>query len=477
MKRLLLLSVLALSVVYLTLRIESQKENHSVGTGIQGHWRGIAPDKSNIEYTFSADGQVVWTVGKHSIHAKFKTKHEAKLTQIDIFEFEQPQLEGFSFLGIAEITKSKMKFYGIPSSVGKSPDGRTVTRPTAFGNDTIIFNRVEEGNGTPQNLSGEESTDLPFQVTEVRVDSERNEANDIKSLTKVLIGAKDYGKLDELAGKYRSSKECYSNGAWKLGDIYAQFVPSEKSSSDEWEDCIVSLKEWISVNQKSITARVGLANVLVNYAWKARGSGWAKTVKDSDWRLFEERLNQAMAILNEAETLELQCPHYWTVKMRAGLGLRVDKAHINQMFDQAKKYDSRYEPSYLQRAIYLMPRWHGSEGELEADLEKSADQLGGDDGDMLYAQVVWGIHSRASSPNVFKENNFSWHRVDRGFSVIEKRFPNSLAAKSERAYLAAYAGDGQKARAYFKETQGEVDLAIWGSKEEYIRIANWAFKQ
>jgi hypothetical protein len=122
-----------------------------------------------------------------------------------------------------------------------------------------------------------------------------------------------------------------------------------------------------------------------------------------------------------------------------------------------------------------MPRWYGNEGELEADLEKSADNIGGEAGDMLYAQIVWEIHARSGSPNVIKENDFSWPRLDRGFGIIEKHFPDSLAAKSERAYLAAYAGDAEKTREFLKETQGKADLAVWYYKDEYIRIANWAF--
>jgi uncharacterized RDD family membrane protein YckC len=332
-------------------------------------------------------------------------------------------------------------------------------------------------NGTARNRDITASAVLPFQVTTVWPDAESKEMHDRKFQAKVLLEAKNYGQLDELAGELRSSKESYPNGYWKLADIYDGLVPSDKASDDEWETRVVVLQDWVAARPDSITARVGLANVLVNYAWKARGSDYANTVTDEGWRLFGKRLNQAMKVLNEAENLKEQCPHLWTVKMRAALGLQVDKDQFNDIFSQSTNYASDYERSYLQRAVYLMPRWYGAGGELETDLEKSADQIGGDDGDMLYAQVVWGIHARASSPNVFKENQFSWPRVDRGFAVIEKHFPDSLAAKSERAYLASYAGDVQKTREYLNETQGEADLAVWYYKDEYMRVANWAYGQ
>lgn len=237
------------------------------------------------------------------------------------------------------------------------------------------------------------------------------------------------------------------------------------------------MQDWVAAKPDSITARVGLADVLVSFAWKARGGGWANTVTDESWRLFGDRLHQAMTVLNDAENLKAHCPYYWIVKMRAALGLQMNKDQFNDIFSEATNYESDYESAYRQRAVYLMPRWNGGEGELEADLEKSADQMGGDDGDMLYAQVVWGIHAYASSPNVFEENHFSWPRVDKGFAVIEKRFPDSLAAKSERAYLAAYADDAGKTREYLAQTQGKADLAIWYTKDNYLKVANWAYRQ
>jgi len=336
---------------------------------------------------------------------------------------------------------------------------------------------VTEINGMPQNQDIAASPAVPFQITTIWPDIESIEKNDIQAQANALLKARDYDKLDDLAAKLRSSKGCYANGHSKLADVYAGLVPLDEAPDIEWENCITSLQNWIAARPDSITARVGLANVLVNYAWRARGSDYANTVTDEGWRLFGKRLNQAMGILNESENLKEQCPHYWPVKMRAAQGLQMGKDQFNEIFTQAIQNASDYELSYLQRAIYLMPRWFGGEGEMESDLEKSADRIGGEDGDMLYAQVVWSIHARASSPNVFRENHFSWPRVDRGFAVIEERFPDSLAARGERAYLAAYAGDAEKTRKYLKETQGKADLAVWYYKEEYIRVANWAFNQ
>jgi len=123
---------------------------------------------------------------------------------------------------------------------------------------------------------------------------------------------------------------------------------------------------------------------------------------DSGGQLFSDRLNQAMKVLDEAKGLKDKCPAYWTDQMDAAQGLGLNKTQFNDIFQQAINYESDFFHFYRVRAVYLMPRWYGGEGELEADLEKSADKLGGDDGDVLYARVVWGIHGNSSSDNIFK---------------------------------------------------------------------------
>jgi len=336
-----------------------------------------------------------------------------------------------------------------------------------------------EINGMADNKDITASPTLPFQVTEVWPDAESKDMDDIDDQVVALIKDRDFDSLDELAAKLRASKEAYANGLWKLSEVYASLVPPDEAAKDEWENRMADLHDWVDAKPDSINARVALAYFLASYAWNARGGGYANTVKDDDWKLFNERLNEAMDVLKEAKNLNLKepCPVYWSTMMKAALGLQLDRNQFDDIFNQAIDNTPVYVPIYRQRAVYLMPRWDGSEGELESDLEKSADRIGGDDGDMLYAQVVWNIHTSASSDNVFKENNFSWPRVNRGFAAIEKRFPDSLAAISEHAYLAAYAGDDETTREYLKKTEGKADLAVWYYKNEYIRVANWAFEK
>jgi hypothetical protein len=320
------------------------------------------------------------------------------------------------------------------------------------------------------------SPSVPFQIT-VEETPEAKEQGEIKNQAISFLKNKDYDKLEELAAKYRTSKECYADGIWKLMIAYDAVASGNLSSKSDWEARQKEIQDWIAAKPESPTAQIAMARFLREYAWIARGSGWASTVSDAGWKSFGDRLNQAWDILDGAKNLKEQCPVYWSARLGIALGLQLDKTQFNRIFTQAIRAEPDFQYYYRMRAVYLLPRWYGEEGEWENDLAQSADRIGGEKGDMLYARVVWDIHHYGSSIDVFEGNKISWERVDRGFAAILKQFPDSLAAKNERAHLAGLAGDREKARKYFIQTEGKVDLSAWHAKGEFIDAANWAFAQ
>jgi hypothetical protein len=317
---------------------------------------------------------------------------------------------------------------------------------------------------------------LPFDVTVVETGPAK-EMKEIGDKANRFLSAKDYDHLDELANALRASKQSWATGSWKLADVYWGLVPSKTATEAEWQVRLTALRDWVAAKPKSVTARVALAYFLKDYGWHARGSGWADTVTAEGWRLFEQRLTETVQTLKGSEALGLRCPVAWSVLMTSGMGLNLERREFDAIFDKAIHFAPDYKSYYFRRAIYLLPRWNGKPGEWESDLAKSCDRIGGEKGDEVYAQVVWCMHQTTHFTNIFKENNISWERVDKGFAVIEKELPDSLAAKGERAHLAALASDLPKARKYMGETEGKVDLTVWKSKEEYTRFALWAYSK
>src|ERR1035437_727904 len=326
------------------------------------------------------------------------------------------------------------------------------------------------------NQTAQPTTGLPFQPTLVEP-PETKEIYAIKRQADALIASKDFDKLDTVAEDFRTSQACYAHGVWKLSYFYEGLnFPAGGSTDSEWTNHFAILRNWVETKPDSITARVAFANGLIEYAWQARSHDFADKVTDEGWKLFFQRLNQAVTVLNGAKNLKEKCPYWWAAMLRAELGLQTERSKYNATFNTAIQTWPNYTPFYFLRSNFLLPRWYGSDGELQKDLEQSANKIGGEAGDMIYAQVIWNLNGMVSSKNLFEEYNFSWERANKGLEAIKKSYPNSLAVKNESAHLAAIANDLKTAKKYFDQTGGQIDISCWASTNQFVDCAQFVYE-
>jgi len=314
----------------------------------------------------------------------------------------------------------------------------------------------------------------PAQLTLVET-TENKERLEIRAKSLAVLNAQQYDELDTLARKYRSSKECYADGIWKLKEVYEGLVPDESESDARWERRLAAIRVWVKAKPESITARVALADVLISYAWKARGSGYANTVSQNGWNLFRERLKESVQVLNDSKNFKETCPRWWSNMLSASLGLGVERQTYEAVFKEAVKSEPANAGYYVQMAHYLLPRWHGKPNDISVFLKNAADQIGGDDGDTLYAQVSWYL--QGIEGNVFDNCNLSWERADHGFQVLEKRFPNSPLVQNGRAYIAVIGCPKTLLpRRLVAGLMGNIDPKTWTSKENFRRLTDDLFR-
>jgi hypothetical protein len=108
---------------------------------IIGSWAGETPSGDLVRYIFRADRSLVWTVetpdSPGDIAAKYSVNASAEPREVDIFDFDMPQLKGFRFLGIyRHEAGGELLFYGEPRA---SDDAQP--RPTHFSEEAIVLRR------------------------------------------------------------------------------------------------------------------------------------------------------------------------------------------------------------------------------------------------------------------------------------------------------------------------------------------------
>jgi hypothetical protein len=118
-----------------------------------------------------------------------------------------------------------------------------------------------------------------------------------------LLVEKKFDMLESLASEAREDRTLLDNANWKIDEFYKDLVPhSNKTSDSEFQKTILLLAQWKTAKLESPTPRIGLAKIYKNYAWKARGSGFAKTVTEEGWKLFFQRLLMAAEELSSPVT-------------------------------------------------------------------------------------------------------------------------------------------------------------------------------
>lgn len=319
----------------------------------------------------------------------------------------------------------------------------------------------------------------PPQFTPVSVENESTHAKaTIERHALALLSAQKYSELDALAEDFRKSGVCFEDGTWKL-NLFYQAVSDlgAEARENDWETRLALLRHWFEKDTECITPRVAMARALVGYAWHARGDHWASEVPKDAWNPVSERVKEAYRILEAARALPEKCPGWYSAWMKMAMLAGTSREQYDQVFEEGLKSFPSYTPLYFSKTWYLLERWYGKRGEWESFAANSANTLGGEEGDILYAQIVWYVHDSRFFGNPIRESAIEWARVQRGFEAIRRSYPNSIFALNEYCAISGFAPTNarQRMRSLFAEIGNRADLRVWRTMEIFQRHHNWAF--
>ena len=102
----------------------------------------------------------------------------------------------------------------------------------------------------------------------------------------------------------------------------------------------------------------------IQYAWEARGSGFANTVTDAGAKLFVERLAVAREALEAAYKLDPDDSRAATDMLIIVKSQSLPRADMELWFDRAMHADPDNNDACMAKMDYLQPKWNGSLDEL-----------------------------------------------------------------------------------------------------------------
>ena len=269
---------------------------------------------------------------------------------------------------------------------------------------------------------------------------------------------RDFELIDRAADEARASKEKSVAGVWKLEYIYRGLDKPYAATSDrEWQRHLKLLKQWSKERPDSRTAKIALATSYFNFGWNARGHDYADKVSEENRKHFSERVDQARNLLvsMRAENPHHVCPKWYSLMLQ----IANCEGWPRKMYDDVFDYSVRYEPTwyefYRQKAIYLLPKWNGEPGDLEAYANSYATRNDEDS-----ARIYFLIMQCASAADKNERQKPLAHFAvfKQGFLDMQKTYGVTTLTTIIAFEKAALANDGAFAKE-ISQLQGQANVA------------------
>jgi hypothetical protein len=296
---------------------------------------------------------------------------------------------------------------------------------------------------------------------------------------------KNFSKLEEMAGWCRNDKKILDDGncsLWNFNKAIEEALKPPMANELSEADYVATLDlidEWGKQYPNSITLRVAKSGVLINFAWLARGSGWADTVTEDGWRLFRKRIQKAYDVLKDAPAdIKDDCPQRFYNLLIIAKAQSWERNEYDEVFYRGIKAFPSYFPLLAERAAYLMPRWGGKEGEWLKFADEAVLLSPKSDGMSPYTYVVRIIHKQGEWEKFDEKNGVSWTKMKQGFQDKLKLYPKSRFQLNNFAFFSFFANDWKTTKELFDRIGDNPDPEVW-QKQKYDaqrKIVNSVYK-
>ncbi|VTU02238.1 wd repeat-containing transcriptional regulator : Uncharacterized protein OS=Pedosphaera parvula (strain Ellin514) GN=Cflav_PD4949 PE=4 SV=1 [Gemmataceae bacterium] len=222
--------------------------------------------------------------------------------------------------------------------------------------------------------------------------------------------------------------------------------------------------------------------MLIEWAWEARGRGFANTVTPEGARLLVERLEKARGSLARAWELQPNAPDAARWMIPVAMGLSLDRDEMEKWFRRAMEADPDNEDACRAKMEWLQPRWYGSrEDVLEFQGQCYRTQNWYAHIPLLLDETVdeRDLQTLAGPKNAayFRDRRV-WDRIRAGYEGYLTAYPDDRWVRTRYAILCVAAGQ-RAAATQFEALKGRPWTFAFPDRqtyEDFLRRAGVAGK-
>jgi hypothetical protein len=300
--------------------------------------------------------------------------------------------------------------------------------------------------------------------------------DDYQDQIKQLFLASDFTQLEKIAQRNRAERGLVRGGAWQNQDFYnvvgSPVLVWGEQTEEGYQKQTTLLNKWIAAFPDSVTPRIALARLYLNYAYFARGEGAANGVSDSQWKLYNQRNVLAEQTLLEAGRLKDRDPHWYEAMQDVAIQAGWDKASALDLLNQAVAFEPSYYHYYRQHANYLQTQWYGEPGEIVKFAEERSSQLEDPDASILYFRITSTLACNCEA-QAAELTSISWPKFKSGYLSVTRLYGKSNLNANRLAWAAYKFGDKTAAQQAFA-SMDHMEHDIWWSPQTYATAREWA---
>lgn len=291
-----------------------------------------------------------------------------------------------------------------------------------------------------------------------------------------LLMERKFDKLEQIFSKALVDRKVNENGILAVNAMFDEVAYDSDNYDSSFQRFIDAHTDWIAKRPESYVANACAGMFYLEYAWNARGKGYANTISKEGRKKFHERLRLAARYLTKAYTID---PGHSTVPTRM---ITVAKVHpdwheseVERWFQNAVKANPSDCAPYISKNYYLSPKWGGSRQE-QLEFARETIRNGPKDSmaPVIFSKIHWAIYYNNSDANYFKRTEV-WSELKEVQTELIKRFPTSNERHNWFAKSACLAGDFGIAQQEFTTIGDDWIKGVWSTQAEFEYYKNLAF--
>lgn len=255
-----------------------------------------------------------------------------------------------------------------------------------------------------------------------------------------LYAEKNFKGLDELFEQWSKGEDRYPDGRWRL-IMFAEGLARRFNAWKNWGEDLKRIQAWQQASPESFAAKFAEVVYWRNYAWFARGTGFANTVSPEGWALFRERMGFADKVLESLRPRAKNYPAWYPT----AIFVKLDKSDIDaatDLFKEGVKLFPEYHAIYFAMSRAMEPRWGGSPEAYEHFANEAATIAKSFEGEGMYLRLFWTVDNSIGVPFRSRSDDIpSWPKLKKGIERLVAKYPSSTHNMNYFASLACRADD------------------------------------